>query len=160
MSTLSTLLGADGAPQEIQHGEKKYRAGPITDAVKAAWERWLQGKARASLEVVCKGMPHEAQGKAALDLAERLAGPEYSFYGPRSIEEMKGLGGIARMASLLFGIAQEEAASLMRAQPVQVLSVVLTAFKESLGGIPAAMESLAGRTSADGDTGAQASPKP
>lgn len=138
MSTISSMLGAEAPPMEVEALGRKWHASPLTQASKAAWERRMKAAAKAALGEVCQGMPPAVQAAAAVELAERMASHQYAFFGPRSREALATPEGLADMAALVFGVARDEAESLLQAAPVETMAAVLATYKESLGGLAAA----------------------
>lgn len=145
------MLGAEAAPQEAVVGGETFKAGPIDDRAKSAWERWVQDRAIASLERACRGLPVEAQAAAAVEMAERLGGAEYSFYGAKCTGMMKSPEGMVRLTGLIFGMPQDKAALFFKEQPVRALAAVLLAINESLGSLPALADKLKEESNGKGE---------
>ncbi len=109
MPTFNDILGEQGKPFSITAGEKTYTFSPLTLKRKAAFERWMEGRAVQAAQKMREHLPPEEYTMLLAKVSRDIADGHYGFGGPAFLKLMGTLDG---QAQLLFVLAADNDADL------------------------------------------------
>ena len=132
MTQLSTLLGNSAGPcHTFKDGEREYKVSFLTQAVKAAFEKWIKAEALETLKDLRTILSPDEWKDTVQDLTSDFATKKYAFHGEVCQKAMLSPAGSLKLASLLFGIGDEEMIRLASQYPSEIQLVLEKVLKES-----------------------------
>jgi hypothetical protein len=137
---VADALGAHGPGWTIQHNGKIYRAQPITQKVKANFERWLSQRVLSEFLAA-----QEVVGGRYLDavgvVADRIALGHYGFHGPVAMKAMQTPEGVFALSKIVFSCSEEEMIALFSEKGAEVKTIMKLVFAASFPKQPGPVES-------------------
>lgn len=94
---MGDISKALGEPVPFQFRDTTYQLSPLTFALQAKFEFWLEGRAFEALERQRENMPAEEYEKRYAALLGDVVGGVYSFGGDVSIKAAKSLPGLKEL---------------------------------------------------------------
>jgi hypothetical protein len=134
MSTpLTHVLGASAPGHKILLGDRVFTARPVTQKLKAGFERWLQRKVIGGFLAAQEDDP-DLFRRAVEVVADRVALGTYAFHSEIAQQVLKTPDGSLALASLIFDASEEEVIELMLSKGPEVAAILALVLRESFPG--------------------------
>lgn len=129
--SVSSILGAHGAPLTLEHAGRVYTARANVQKVRSCFERWLKARVRQTV-VEFKDVLPAADFQALLHATSRdIASDRYAFGGAVCEEALGTVPGAIAFASIIFSCTEDEMAVLMQERGDEVKLILDTIIAES-----------------------------
>lgn len=135
LRTLGDSIGNDGIEMELSDG-RKIKIRPLTLKDLAAFEKWLEGRAFASVQAVRDQMDTTTWAEMAGAVAGQIAAGKYAFGGQMAADAMRTIPGALKIFSLITGMTESQAKEVM---------------EKDGGAVQRAMEMMVSRSMPEGD---------
>lgn len=131
---ISHVLGTHSPGHKVLLGDRVYTARPVTQKVKAGFERWLERRViRGFLTAQDEDDPGLFR-RAVEVVADRIAAGTYAFHGDLAQQVLQTTDGSLALASLIFDCSEEEMLRLMTEKGAEVGAILSLVLRESFPG--------------------------
>ena len=136
MSTtpVSHVLGKHAPGHKVVLGDKVFEARPVTQKVKAAFERWLEKRVIRGFLSAQDGDDPGMFQRAVEVVADRIALGKYAFHGELSQQVLLTTDGSLALAALIFDCSETEIIELMLSKGAEVGAILALVLRESFPG--------------------------
>jgi hypothetical protein len=131
---LTHVLGAQAPGHHVVLGDKVYTARPITQKVKAGFERWLERRVIRGFLAAQDGDDPDTFRRAVEIVADRVAEGKYAFHGKVSRQVLETEDGMLALSALIFGCDESEVIELMVQKGPEVGAILALTLRESFPG--------------------------
>lgn len=128
---MSTTAVALGAAHEFAHGGKVYQVRLVDQDVKIAFQKYLLRKAKEALAGFKDCYTPEEYRAGLESLRAEYEQGGFDFVSPRTANSLQTYAGMLHLVTLIFGVDEAEALSLLATAREEVNALVETVLRES-----------------------------
>lgn len=129
--SISRTLGESAAPITLEHRGKVYHFRLVIEQMASEYERWLEGRARASLLALRDILPPEDFAAEARRYRDDIEAGKYCWGSPLCNETLNKSVGTVKLASLICDCTEAEAMRLLVERGDEVKLIVDQIQRES-----------------------------